>query len=319
MVRHGARTDRRDTMTRRLSLRRHAVEPATEAERPAPDRETGAPTRPPEPPGVHTEMSGAHAETSGLQASSLPLPETTAVHAAPLPLPGTTATAATGAPTPAGLQPEPPGAPPVPSFRDRGRLRRRLRFLRGVRELGFRDLGGLVFDLHRFGRDAPLLVEGKLEALATVDTELRALEEVLRDRPDVVILREPGIAACPRCAALHGSDARFCSSCGLHLDGPQSVSEVGDAPVAGLHAPAQPVASPPEPSPPAPGPDAQSGPDAEPRPNAEPGPNAEPEPNAELGNAEPPPTLGAAHPEADAETQPLTTQPAVTPGRVPPA
>src|SRR3954452_24486128 len=49
---------------------------------------------------------------------------------------------------PAGAEATPSG----PSFRDRGKLRRRLRYLRRVRELGFRDLGGLVFDLDRFGR-----------------------------------------------------------------------------------------------------------------------------------------------------------------------
>src|SRR5262249_17511758 len=55
------------------------------------------------------------------------------------------------APLPAGLAPE-DVVPTRPSFRDRGRLRRRLRYLRRVRELGFRDLGGLAFDLHRFSR-----------------------------------------------------------------------------------------------------------------------------------------------------------------------
>ncbi len=117
------------------------------------------------------------------------------------------------------LAPAADAGDPVPSFRTRGRLRRRLRYLRRVRELAFRDLGGLTFDLHRFGRDGRSLVAGKLEALAAVDTELRALERAMDDRRDHVELREPGIAACPRCAALHGSDARFCPSCGLHLAG----------------------------------------------------------------------------------------------------
>ena len=63
-----------------------------------------------------------------------------------------------------------------------------------------------------------------------MDVELRALEERLIDRHDFVVLREPGIAACPRCSALHGSDANFCPNCGLGLDGPQAISEVGDAP-----------------------------------------------------------------------------------------
>jgi ribosomal protein L40E len=129
---------------------------------------------------------------------------------------------------PAGLDPVEATAPPAsPSFRDRGRLRRRLRYLRRVRELGFRDLGGLVFDQHRFQQSKPELVEGKLAALAAIDRELRALEVALEDRRPLHELREPGIAACLRCGALHGSDAHFCPSCGLQLSGPRAVSEFG--------------------------------------------------------------------------------------------
>jgi ribosomal protein L40E len=129
-------------------------------------------------------------------------------------------------PLPAGLAPE-DVAPTRPSFRDRGRLRRRLRYLRRVRELGFRDLGGLVFDLHRFARRNDELVLGKLAALDAVDRELRAIERVLDDRRDIIELREPGVAACPRCGALHGSDARFCPQCGTQFSGPLAMVEVG--------------------------------------------------------------------------------------------
>lgn len=129
---------------------------------------------------------------------------------------------------PAGLDPVEATAPPAaPSFRDRGRLRRRLRYLRRVRELGFRDLGGLVFDQHRFQHPKPELVEGKLAALTAIDRELRALEVALDDRRPLHELREPGIAACLRCGSLHGSDARFCPSCGLQLSGPRALGEVG--------------------------------------------------------------------------------------------
>jgi ribosomal protein L40E len=129
-------------------------------------------------------------------------------------------------PLPAGLAPE-DVAPTRPSFRDRGRLRRRLRYLRRVRELGFRDLGGLVFDLHRFGRRNDELVLGKLAALDAVDRELRAIERVLDERRDILELREPGVAACPRCGALHGSDAKFCPQCGTQFSGPLAMVEVG--------------------------------------------------------------------------------------------
>src|SRR3954447_7766462 len=87
-----------------------------------------------------------------------------------------------------------PATAASPSFRQRGRLRRRLRYLRRVRELGFRDLGGLVFDQHRFSRVNEELVRGKLAALAAVDGELRALEQALDDRRSITELREPGIS-----------------------------------------------------------------------------------------------------------------------------
>ena len=126
-----------------------------------------------------------------------------------------------------------------PSFRDRGRLRRRMRYLRSVRELGFRDLGGLVFDLHRFTRRNDELVLGKLAALDAVDRELRAIERVLDERRDIVELREPGVAACPRCGALHGSDARFCPQCGTQFSGPLAMGEIGGpAPATPASAPA---------------------------------------------------------------------------------
>jgi hypothetical protein len=128
-----------------------------------------------------------------------------------------------------------------PSFRDRGRLRRRLRYLRSVRELGFRDLGGLVFDLHRFRRRNDELVVGKLAALEAVDRELRAIERVLDERRDLIELREPGVSACPRCGALHGSEARFCPQCGTQLSGPVALGAAVGGPAAGAPATAPPA------------------------------------------------------------------------------
>jgi len=123
-------------------------------------------------------------------------------------------------------------------FRDRGRLRRRLRFLRRTRELAFRDIGGLMFDLRRFGRERPDLVEAKIGALAAVDQELRALERILDDRRPIHELREPGITSCARCGALHSSDSSFCPNCGLQISGPRAMGEVGGA-----------IAAPPQPPP----------------------------------------------------------------------
>jgi hypothetical protein len=150
-------------------------------------------------------------------------PEGTEAHTAEVP------PAEAPASAPAGTEPQDPAAPSAPGFRSRGRMRRRLRFLRRVRELGFRDLGGLVFDQHRFARPDDELVRGKLAALAAIDAELRALQAALDDPRPITELREPGIAACPRCGALHGTDARFCPSCGSPLRGPRAMAGVGES------------------------------------------------------------------------------------------
>jgi hypothetical protein len=122
---------------------------------------------------------------------------------------GTEAPQESDPPAGAGASPEPPG------FRSRGSARRRARFLRKARELGYRDLGGLVFNLHRFGQRNDALVLAKLTTLGHIDTELRALEETLREHRPVTVLREAGITACARCAAIHSSEDNFCPNCGL--------------------------------------------------------------------------------------------------------
>jgi hypothetical protein len=123
-------------------------------------------------------------------------------------------------------------------------MRRRARFLRKARELAYRDLGGLVFNLHRFGQRNDELVLNKLNTLGHLDAELRTLEGALQERETVTVLREAGITACPRCAAIHSGDDRFCPNCGLsmsrHVDLPIAVPP----PAAGA-APSQPSAAPP--------------------------------------------------------------------------
>jgi hypothetical protein len=96
-------------------------------------------------------------------------------------------------------------------------MRRRARFLRKARELAYRDLGGLVFNLHRFGQRNDDLVLAKLNLLAQMDHELRALEDALAERQPITVLREAGVTACPRCAAIHASEDRYCPRCGLSL------------------------------------------------------------------------------------------------------
>jgi hypothetical protein len=129
-------------------------------------------------------------------------------------------------------------APDSPGFRDRGKLRRRLRYLRRVRDLQLRDLGGLVYETYRQKRPSQELVDRKVSVLAATDSELSGLEVALDDRRPLRELRVPGIGGeCPRCGELYGSAARFCSNCGAGLAGltgeaaaPQG--QVGGAPAA---------------------------------------------------------------------------------------
>jgi ribosomal protein L40E len=206
--------------------------------------------------GVDTTQAAPEAPTEAQPTAGLssPPPRAASDQAPPTAEPGSTAQAtvvqpAAEAEVPAGQEP----VPDRPSFRQRGRLRRRLRYLRRVRELGFRDLGGLIFDQHRFSRVNTTLVDGKLQALVAVDGELRALEHALDDRRPLTELREPGISVCSRCGALHGSEARFCPSCGTPVRGPRAIAEVGEAVTlpGGDVAPPPAAATPPPPAQPA--------------------------------------------------------------------
>ncbi len=105
-----------------------------------------------------------------------------------------------------------------PSFRHRARLRRRARYLRRGREVQLRDLGGLVFELDRAGREPGDLVRQKLDALRATSTELTALDGILGDPATLLELREPGVGgSCPHCRAVHGSADAFCASCGQNV------------------------------------------------------------------------------------------------------
>jgi len=150
------------------------------------------------------------------------------------PTPGDAATQAPDINQPHGVV----GAPDPSGFGSRGRIRRRTRFLRKARELAYRDLGGLVFNLHRFGQRNDELVLAKLNLLGQIDSELHTLQAALREREPITVLREAGITACPRCAAIHGSEDRFCPNCGL------SLGRHPDLPIAGGPAAPTPAAAP---------------------------------------------------------------------------
>jgi hypothetical protein len=159
------------------------------------------------------------------------------------------------APAPAAAAATEPASVPSDGFQSRGRARRRARFLRKARELAYRDLGGLVFNLHRFGARNDALVLAKLTTLTQIDAELRAIEGALGERRPITVLREAGITACPRCAAIHGSEDSFCPNCGLsmgrHVDLP--IAGAAAAPTVGAAAAATAPQAAPAPTP-APGP-----------------------------------------------------------------
>jgi len=207
-----------------------------------------------------------------------------------------------------------------PGFGTRGRARRRARFLRKARELAYRDLGGLVFNLHRFGQRNDALVLAKLTTLGQIDTELRTLEAALAERQAVTVLREAGITACARCAAIHGSEDRFCPNCGLSLDRRVDLPAGFQSAAAPAPAPApSPPASPPGPPASAPGPPAPAPGASPPAPRApSPTPDAAPgDPAAApaANTAAAPPAGTQAPPPASAP--PPSTRAAPAPARAP--
>jgi hypothetical protein len=180
-------------------------------------------------------------------------------------------------------------------FRSRGSARRRARFLRKARELAYRDLGGLVYSLHRFGQRNDPLVLAKLTTIGKLDTELRTIEAALQERQPITVLREAGITACARCAAIHSSEDNFCPNCGLsmarHADLPAGFQSASPAPAS--PAPASPAPASPAPASPAPAPAAPAS-TPPPAPSASPPMPASPAPQADDGPTEilRPPTQG---------------------------
>jgi hypothetical protein len=121
---------------------------------------------------------------------------------------------------PAGVDPGRLAA--VPSSARRGQLRRRLRYLRAVREVLLRDIGGFYYEAQRAEDGVEphrALLDAKAGRLTRLDDEVRDLEGRLGETRGTTLLREPGLGGtCPHCGELHASDARFCSRCGTALN-----------------------------------------------------------------------------------------------------
>jgi hypothetical protein len=127
--------------------------------------------------------------------------------------------AARGSDIPAGIERGADAVAPNGS-RERGRMRRRLRELRRLREAQLLELGALVLEAHRHGRDAASVVKTKAAEAAATDAEARALADALETDAGLERVIATGIAGpCPTCGALASTAARFCSTCGTPLDG----------------------------------------------------------------------------------------------------
>jgi hypothetical protein len=92
-----------------------------------------------------------------------------------------------------------------PPLGARGRARRRLRYLRRLRELQLRDAGGFVFELYRFGERREALVRGKLDAIIATDKEIRSLESLLDPAPAGAVPELPAAERPPAKVAAFGS------------------------------------------------------------------------------------------------------------------
>lgn len=139
---------------------------------------------------------------------------------------------ARGSAVPAGTDPaERDDAAKRPSSRERGAMRRRLRQQRKLRDALLMELGALVMEAHRHGRDDAGVVKSKATEVAAVDAETVALAETLGEGGDTARLTATGLALpCHACGALVGTRARFCEHCGADLGArPAAGAESADA------------------------------------------------------------------------------------------
>jgi hypothetical protein len=126
---------------------------------------------------------------------------------------------ARGSDVPAGIDRGADAVAPTGS-RERGRMRRRLRELRGLREAQLLELGALVLEAHKHGRDDSPVIKSKAAEAAATDAEARAVADALDADAGLDTIVTAGIAGpCPTCGTLTSTAWRFCSTCGTPLDG----------------------------------------------------------------------------------------------------
>jgi transposase len=123
-------------------------------------------------------------------------------------------TLAAGTGEPAGVETDEPLVK-RPNARERGRMRRRLRRLLRVRDAKLRELGGLVLELQRRGRENAELVRERSAELIAIDDEARELARALHDERELSEVLAAGIVgACAECGALMSTQDNFCANCG---------------------------------------------------------------------------------------------------------
>jgi hypothetical protein len=234
-------------LKRRLTRRRSAGPEGSEPTAAAPGPGT-TPNQPPAEEAPTSLLSDPAAQPAQVQppapfSAGQPAPGAPYSHLDPAAPP-----AEPSADLPPGLDPDELAAVPTTSAR-RGRLRRRVAFLRAARELLLRDLGGFVYEIHRTAGDHEheahrRLRATKLERLTRVDAELHELELLLDDVRRNVVVSEPGVGGeCPECGELFGSAAHYCSHCGLPLteSARRAFSRIVAAQPAAAEAPAAPA------------------------------------------------------------------------------
>jgi hypothetical protein len=232
-------------LLRRLTRRRPAtadenVSPTAASSEPAtapaetPAESGGQPTVPEEQPTVLLPATSEQPAVA-LPAWTVAADQPTAFAAQPAP----------ARDVPAGVDPHDLATAPPASAR-RGKLRRRLRYLRHVRELLLRDLGGFTYEVHRTAGGTAQepqrrLTAAKAQRLAALDAEVLALESRLGEPHAETLLREPGIGGtCRECGELHASDAHFCARCGAPLDAKARAQRVAEQPTTGPQAVVEP-------------------------------------------------------------------------------